>query len=115
MAGSPPSVSAPSPHLAGRQQPHQLAPARCTDSVFTPSRRPARARGTEAKAELQRELGGDPALIDGLTEPEAAELLRLLHEGLAQQEEEVTGNIDHALRLMPPFLRRPVRKIMFPE
>jgi hypothetical protein len=68
-----------------------------------------------ASAELQRELGEDPALIDRLSEQEATELLGLLREGLAKQEEEVTSNIDHALRLLPLPLRRPVRKIIFPE
>ena len=69
---------------------------------------------TDAKAELERELGTSIALIDRLDPNEAADLLRLFRTAMEEEAVELHHAVDDTINGLPRLFRGPARKIVFP-
>ena len=67
----------------------------------------------DARAELQRELGGDLQVLDLLSEQESSELLTMFRDARREEKESLDQAIDEALGALPRILRGPARSIMF--
>lgn len=69
---------------------------------------------TDAKAELERELGASIALIDRLEPREAEDLLRLFRTAMTAEAEALHHAVDNTINGLPRLFRGPARKIVFP-
>lgn len=68
-----------------------------------------------SRAELKAALGGDLAVIDELTDDEAAELLELYAAAREDAMADLVASLDESLTLVPRLVRGPVRAILFPR
>jgi len=67
------------------------------------------------QAQLSRDLRASPqalAVIERLTDAEAAELLTMFHQARERQSQELETAQQQALDRLPGMLRGPVRKIL---
>ncbi len=69
----------------------------------------------EAKVELERELGGELAVLELLTDSECAELLTMFKQARSDEKDALNNAIDSSLSALPWPIRVPAKKIMFPK
>ena len=69
----------------------------------------------DAKVALERELGGELAVLDLLTESECTELLTMFKQARSDEKEALDKAIDTSLGALPWPIRVPAKKIMFPK
>lgn len=68
-----------------------------------------------SRADLRTALGDDLAVLDELTDAEAAELLVMFEDARSQAMTDLLASLDESLRHVPRLLRAPVRAILFPK
>lgn len=68
-----------------------------------------------SRADLKTALGPDLAVIDELTDAEAAELLELYAAAREDAMTDLVDALDESLQLVPRLLRAPVKAILFPK
>ncbi|MCM6778826.1 hypothetical protein NDR87_35660 [Nocardia sp. CDC159] len=66
-----------------------------------------------ARADLERELGGSPGALDDLTEPEIADLLGLFRAAHRHEAATLNAAIDAMVGALPRPLRGITKRIMF--
>ena len=65
-----------------------------------------------ARAELQRLLGPDAALLKRLSDPDCVKLHALIEAARARQREALRDAQQHALRFVPALLRKPLLALL---
>ncbi|MCE5291465.1 MAG: hypothetical protein LLG14_19805 [Nocardiaceae bacterium] len=69
---------------------------------------------TDAKAELEHELGASIALVDQLDPTEADDLLGLFRIAMKDEAVALHHAVDETINGLPRLFRGPARKIVFP-
>ncbi len=64
---------------------------------------------------LKDALGDDLAVLDELTDAEAAELLEMYDAAREEATTDLLASLDESLRHVPRLIRGPVRMILFPK
>ena len=67
----------------------------------------------DARAELERELGIELAVLDKLDAEEIADLLTLFRAARAEEEAALEKAVDQTVGALPWPIRGPAKKIMF--
>lgn len=64
---------------------------------------------------LKEALGEDLAVLDELTDAEAAELLTMYDAAREEAASDLLASLDKSLQHVPRLIRGPVRMILFPK
>ncbi|MBJ8344192.1 hypothetical protein [Antrihabitans sp. YC2-6] len=67
----------------------------------------------DARSELKRDLGEDLAVLDAMSDEDAADFLVLFKEARVEETKSLDASIDATINALPWVFRGPARKIMF--